>query len=174
MKIIYIIVITLISLNAVAQTVKIQCSEKEKKNDNGSDPILIKTCYYKNFKFIKTAYPDYMGRYVYSEHEIFVRSKGKYVIASNEDVFNTKQNELVLLINKKIKEEFDQFKSDSSIKECLSEIDSLPVYKMNDFDISFEGNEIWFEVNWGSIMACRPVNGSIVSFNLKEIKKYLN
>ena len=44
---------------------------------------------------------------------------------------------------------------------------------MNDFEISFQNNEIWFEVNWGFTGACRYVGGSIVSFKLSEIRKYI-
>ena len=46
-------------------------SKKKERITKRRDPILIKTCLIKNFKFIKTSYPDYVGRYVYSEHEVY-------------------------------------------------------------------------------------------------------
>jgi hypothetical protein len=44
---------------------------------------------------------------------------------------------------------------------------------MNDFDISFNGNDIWFEVHWDLSAVCRNVDGTIVSFDINQIKKYL-
>jgi hypothetical protein len=174
MKIVYIIVIGLLSFNIpIAQTLKIQCTEKEKKNDDGKDPILIKTCLYKNFKFIITSYPDYAGRYVYSEHQIFVRSQSGYSKTTNDQFFNKAQAELVVLINERIQHDFNRFASDSNTRDCLTEIDSLPVYNMNDFEISFYADEIWFEVHWGLISACRAVDGTIITFKFNELKKYL-
>ena len=89
-------------------------------------------------------------------------------------MFNKNQNKLVTTINKRILEDFHKFSTDSNTKECLTEIDSIPTYKMDDFEISFEGNEIWFEVHWGLSGACRNVDGTIVTFKVNEIKKYFN
>jgi hypothetical protein len=44
---------------------------------------------------------------------------------------------------------------------------------MNDFHISLEGNEMWFEVEWGGSAVCRAVGGTVITFNLNELKKYL-
>lgn len=156
------------------QTVKLRCVEKEQRMDDKPDPILIKTCYIKNFKFVSTLTPDFVGRYVYSEHEVYMLKNNKYVKTKNSKLFNNKQGKLVEIINKRILEDFHKFSADSSTMDCLTEIDSIPVYKMDDFDISFNKNEIWFEVQWGLSSACRAVDGTIVSFKLDEIKKYLN
>jgi hypothetical protein len=174
MKIPYVFVAALLSLNLSAQSANLRCIEKEKKNEDGKDPIITKTCFYKNFKFIITSFPDNVGRYVYSEHHVYVLSNGKYIKTTNDRFFNKQQKELVSLINKQINQDFADFKKDSTARDCLTEIDSIPVYKMNDFEISFEENEIWFEVHWGLSGACRAVDGTIVSFKFSEIKKYLN
>jgi hypothetical protein len=44
---------------------------------------------------------------------------------------------------------------------------------MNDFEISFQNNEIWFEVDWSLAGVCRAADGTIVLFRLSEIEKYL-
>lgn len=81
---------------------------------------------------------------------------------------------MVSIINKRIQRDFIKFSSDSNSRDCLSELDSIPVYKMNDFEISVDKNEIWFEVHWGiGTIACRAVDGTIVSFKFDEIRKYL-
>src|SRR5215211_2060870 len=104
----------------------VHCTEKERKNEEGQDPILVNTCFYKNFKFISTAYPDYAGRYIYYEREVFVRVNNKYVKTTNDKVFNKTQDKLVALLNKRIKEDFDKLSSDTSTRECFTEVGSLP------------------------------------------------
>ena len=173
MKIIYLFILSFLALTMSAQTATLRCTEKELKNEDGDDPIIEKTCFYKNFKFVTTSYPDYAGRYDFSEHEVLLLSKGKYIKTTNDRVFNKKQKELVSLLNQRIKQDFNAFKADTATRDCLTEIDSIPIYTMNDFDISFEGDEIWFEVHWGLSGACRAVDGTIVSFKFNSIKKYL-
>jgi hypothetical protein len=80
----------------------------------------------------------------------------------------------VFIINERIRRDFNEFKADSNSRACLTGMDSVPVYKMNDFEISFYDNEIWFSVRWGLGVVCLPVDGTIVTFKLDEIKKYLN
>jgi len=176
MKLLYflIIFVLLMSSSSESQTTKLSCIEKERKNDEGKDPILIKTCLIRNFKFVSTSYPDYAGKYVYSENEVYILKNNKYVKTTNSKVFNKNQYQLVATINNRILQDFQRFSADSNTKECLTEFDSIPTYKMDDFEISFEGNEIWFEVHWGLSSACRSVDGTIVSFKMDEIKKYLN
>jgi hypothetical protein len=76
--------------------------------------------------------------------------------------------------NDKIQKDFAAFKADNNVKECLSDFDSIPKYEMDDLQISFYQDEIWFQVNWGLSGACRSVDGTIVSFKANEISKYLN
>ena len=157
-----------------SQTIKLSCSEKERKNGEGKDPILIQTCIIKNFKFVSTSYPDYAGRYVYSEREVYVRKNEKYIKTTYSKVFNNNQDELLATINEKILQDFHNFRSDPNTKACLTDLDSIPTYKMNDLEISFYNDDIWFEVHWGLSGACRNVDGTIVAFKVNEIKKYLN
>jgi hypothetical protein len=174
MKTSYLVIISLLAFHlCFGQTVKVSCTEKEKKSEESKDSILIRTCFIKNFKFISTLYPDYAGRYVYSEYEVYIRSGKQYIQTPNSRVFNSYQSSLVAIINKRIQEDFGKFSSDSSTKECFVGIDSIQKYDMDDFDISFEGNNIWFHVNWGLSGACRVVDGTSIFFNLTEIKKYL-
>ncbi len=168
-----IIIVFLLAISVSnSQSIKLSCIEKERKNEEGKDSIQIKTCFIKNFKFVSTSYPDYAGRYVYSEQEVYVRKKDKYIKTTNSNVFNKNQSELLATINKKILQDFHSFASDSNTKKCLTEIDSLPTYKMDDLEISFYGDKIWFEVHWGLSGACRNADGTIVTFKVNEIKKY--
>jgi len=155
------------------QKMNFHCIEKYKKSDNTEDSIIIQTCFLNAYKFVTTSYPDYKGRYTYSEHKVFVLKNHKYLDITNSEVFNGKQNSLVKIINEKIQKDFKDFSADGNTKDCFTGIDSIPTYKMDDLGISFYGNEIWFEVNWDLSSACTSVNGTIVSFKINEIKKYL-
>jgi hypothetical protein len=170
----YISVLLLASIiySAPRAQLKVTCSEKEKKADYGNDPIIVKTCILKNFKFISTSYPDYAGRYFSSESEVFVRVNNKYIKTSNSRVFKRNQAELLALINERIQSDYHSFEADSNTKACFLNMDSIPVYKMDELNISFYEDEIWFEVHWDLPIACRVVDGTIVSFKLKELGKY--
>jgi hypothetical protein len=158
---------------AEAQTVKLTCFEKEKKNDDGKYPILVKTCFIKNYKFISFDYPDYVGRYYYRESKVYVKVNNKYVRTTNSKIFSKKQEQLLDSINNRIQRDFISFSTDSNTKECFRGVDSIPRYNMDDLKVSFYEDEIWFEVNWDLPIVCKSVDGATVSFKIKEIAKYL-
>ena len=159
----------LLSFNILlGQSIKVTCSEKEIKD--GEYPTLVNTCIIKNFKFIKVSYPDGVGRYFDSEHNVYIRVNNKYFKTVNSRLFNKNQAKLVSIINEHIQEDFKKNLSDSAVKDCLAGLDSIPKYKMNDFEISFWKDEIWFEVHWGLVSACRSVDGTIVSLKITEIE----
>ena len=135
----YILVLFFASLAypAPRAQLKVSCTEKEKKTDYGNDPIIIKTCIIKNFKFISTSYPDYAGRYFSSESKVFVRVNNKYIQTSNSKVFKKNQAELLAMINERIQNDFHSFKTDSNTKDCFLYMDPIPAYKMDELDISF-------------------------------------
>jgi hypothetical protein len=155
-----------------AQHIKLTCTEKELKNGNAQDPILVKTCYIKNFKFVEVSRPDYTGRYD-SEYKLFVRVNNKYQRTVNSSLFNKDQGKLVSIINERIQKEYKDDLADTSINDCFDGLDSIPTYKMNDFKISFYENKIWFIVDWGLSGYCRGVDGAIITFEIAEIEKYL-
>lgn len=98
----------------------------------------------------------------------------RYIRTTNEKVFNKKQDRLLKVLNDRIRKNFEKFSKNPETKECLTEIETNPTYTMNDFELSFQGNEIWFEIKWGLVSVCRAVDGTIVIFKLNEIKEYLN
>jgi hypothetical protein len=156
-----------------AQSIKLTCSEKERKSEGLTDPIIVKTCFLNQFKFISTSSPDYVGRYS-TETEVFIKRGNKYVKIRNSKVFNTRQAILLKLINTQIQKDFKALKANIETRDCLSNIDSIPTYGMDDLRISFSDKEIWFEVNWGLPGVCRAVDGTIVSFGMTEIYQYLD
>jgi hypothetical protein len=162
---------------AKTQSRELHCVETSIKSDNdANDPILIKTCYYKYFKFVTISNPDAVGRYFpeNEEHEIFVQIHGRYIETKNSSLFNNKENELLVTINNKIHQEYLKNSTSDKSKDCFMDADSIRKwYKMDDLEISFEGNKIWFRVSFGLPAICRYVDGVIVEFRFGDIVKYL-
>ncbi len=152
-------------------TIHANCSEKKLKNEDSQDPIIVKTCYLKNCRFVSTGYPDRKGRYSW-DYELYKKTGQKYVKAMNEEIFNTQQNELLKILNKRVEKDFLQYSTDADTKDCFSD-KTYSGHTLNDFKISFEGDQIWFSVYFGLPGACRNVDGSFVIFKLREIQKYL-
>lgn len=160
---------------AVAQPLRTTCHERQRKNPEGTDPILVTTCYLKQYRFVHTAYPDYAGRYVWDSSHVYRRgAKGGWVETSNDQVFNRRQPELLALINRRIQQDFAAFKADPKTADCLTGLDSIPVYGIDDLEIEFHNDEIWFQVRWSLGNACRPWDGTIVNLKLSAIRKYLD
>ena len=154
---------------------QLRCSDRYRKNTDSSisDPIIVRTCYLQGFRFRETAYPDYAGRYVHSDHAVWKLVKGRYVRSSNEDIFNARGAALLATINRCIRQEWQQNRADSNMRECLADVPQPPEYGMNDLDISFQDKEVWFSVSWGLPGACRAADGAIITFPLKEVMPYL-
>jgi hypothetical protein len=161
----------------VAQSAKLYCIETTKKSDDDeNNSIHIKSCYFKNFKFVTISNPDGVGRYFpeNEDHEVFIRFQSKYIKTKYSSLFNNKENELLVTINKRIHEEYKKNSTSAGSKECFAHIYSIPNwYKMDDLEISFEGNKIRFMVSFGLSAVCRYVDGAAIEFKFGDIVKYL-
>ncbi len=152
---------------------KATCIEKESKNEDGGDPILTKTCLYKIYKTISTGYPDYKGRYSY-EYSVFKKqANGSYVQIKNAALFNENKNELLSIINSKIKKDYISYSNEPEAKDCFDGASFTP-FNFDQLGIEFGDDYINFSVTFGLSGACMAVDGTGVSFNLDEIQKYLN
>ena len=80
---------------------KVSCTEKFRKNPDGKDPIIIKTCLLRKFKIVTIGTPDYKGRYGY-EYLVYKKRAGGFIKSSNSQLFNDKQNELLAIINQRM------------------------------------------------------------------------
>jgi hypothetical protein len=167
--------IALFALNVpalLAQTAT--CIERELIDPDGPDPIVVRTCLFKAFKFEAAAYTDYAGRRIWRDHEVHQKIRGTYRKITNAQAFNARRTELVERINERIQADFQFLKLDSATSECLSGLDSIPLYGLDDLQLSFYNDEIWFSVRWGLNSGCRSVDGTIVSFTIDEIRRYMN
>jgi hypothetical protein len=79
------------------------CTVTEKQNpDNGTDPIIIQTCIWGQYKFVTVGSPDYKGRYSY-EYEVYKTTDNKDIKVQNKDIFNSKVGDLEKLINSEMR-----------------------------------------------------------------------
>ncbi len=159
---------------AIAQVKnKVTCTEIETKNDEGDDPILVKTCLYKKFKTISKGYPDYKGRYSYDYSVYEKQENGSYVQIKNATLFNENKNELLSIINSKIEKDYKSYSNDPENKDCFQGALFIP-FNFDQLAIDFDFDKINFNVTFGLSGDCMHVDGTFVSFNLDEIQKYFN
>ena len=88
-------------------------------------------------------------------------------------LFNENKNELLSIINSKIKKDYMSFSNDPETKDCFEGASFTP-YNFDQLGIDFDADEINFNVTFGLSGSCMSVDGTIVSFHFDEIKKYLN
>ncbi len=151
----------------------VSCTEQKSQNEEGGGPVLTKTCLYKKYKIITQGYADFKGRYSY-EYSVFKKDEnGSYVRIKNAMLFNENKNELLSIINSKIKKDYMSFSNDPETKDCFEGASFTP-YNFDQLGIDFDADEINFNVTFGLSGSCMSVDGTIVSFHFDEIKKYLN
>ncbi len=162
------------SLNSIEkkQIEKAKCSEIEKPNSGLGPPLTIKTCYYKNFKIVSKGFPDYKGIYSHEDIYYYKNSTGNYLKIKNEGLFNNHKNELLSLLNNKIKVDFNELLQSPDSDHCLNTRKFRP-FNFNEIRITFEENKINFSVEYGLCSACRALDGTSISMDLSEIQKYL-
>ena len=149
---------------------KIVCEEKS-VNSTSSEPILIKSCILNNFKSVSTGEAVYKGRYSY-KYEVFIKKNGEFVKSNNEELFNEKKEELLKLINQKIKRDFNDYATNPEIKDCFEGI-TFTNYTFENLGIEFTDNKVDFNV-WYDVDFENCFNYSTtVSFTIEEIKPYL-
>jgi len=154
-------------------TNKALCTERESKNKDGGDPILIKTCMYKKYKTISRGYPDYKGRYTYVYELYKKQPNGSFIQIKNAMLFNETKNELLSIINSKIEMDYAAFANDAETKDCFEGAAFAP-FELDQLGIDFDADKINFNVSFGLSAACMSVDGTTVSFNLDDIETYLN
>ena len=151
----------------------VMCSEKEMPNPDTEDPIINKTCLFKEYKTISIGSPDYKGRYSY-EYKLYKKqSNGTFKKVKNVSLFNEKKNELLSLINAKIKKEYDLYAQDPESSDCFDQMSFVP-FTFEQLGIDFDNNSINFNVTFGVSGACSSVDGTGIALSLNEIKQYLN
>jgi len=151
---------------------KIICSEKEQKIQGNLDPRLTKTCTWLNYKCISTGEADSKGRYFYS-YQWLKLINGKFVKIDKKQLFNENTSQLFEQINKSIKIKFDELSKDSENKDCLSMVEKLSYYNIDNLDIFIDKDGFMFSYSLGLPDACLAIDGDYISFSLKELEPYL-
>lgn len=173
------IVITLIfvlnfSCKAKAQKTNLKtiCIESTLLDSEYTEPVLIKTCKFKNYLFKSTGIADYVGRYSY-KHELFKINKNDTIQVTNTDLFNNQAIALENLLNSKLKAEYDSNSKIPELSRCMEWID-FRHYKLNEFGISFTNkNQMEFNMDYQLGSACLNVSVSSIILEYSEVENYL-
>jgi hypothetical protein len=149
------------------------CGEKEEKNPESEDPTIIKTCTFRNYKTILIGNADYKGRYSW-EYNLYKTSRNEDLKIDNTLLFNQKQSDLLKQVNRRIKADYLMVAGDPENKDCFEGVDPIHDFEMNELGIQFETDKLVFHVEYGLPSACLAVDGTSISFTLKELEPYLN
>lgn len=171
-KITFLVWFILTFTNAVFSQNKINCIEKEQKVVGNEDPVIIKTCTFKNYKSIKTGEADYKGRYSYS-YKLFKMVNGKSLPISNAQLFNDKKGQLLSIINTKIEAFYNDISKSPENADCLPGLEYIMPYSFEKLNISFDNEVIEFSYSFDLSSACMSLDGDIISFKIAEIEPYL-
>lgn len=148
------------------------CSETEKINSETSDPIITQTCIWGKYKFATIGSPDFQGRYSY-EYEVYKITDKDEIKINNQDIFNSRINELEKLINTEIAKEIKKYREDPDDSVCLSQLGN-PYFSINEMGITIiPSDKMEFRVTFGLGGACMNVDGANASFSLNHIKNYI-
>jgi hypothetical protein len=149
---------------------KIVCEEKS-VNSTVSEPTIIKSCILNNFKSVSTGEADNNGSYSY-KYEIFIKKNGEFVKSNNEELFNEKGDELLVLINQKIKIDFNEYTTNPDTKDCFEGV-SFTNYTYENLGIEFVDDNVDFNAWFDVAGYCFNVSSTTVSFSIEEIKPFL-
>jgi predicted small lipoprotein YifL len=146
--------------------------ETEFSNEDGSGTK--KICLFNSFKTISTGYNNERNGKMYWTYELYQNKNGNYVKVQNNVLFNLEQKQLLKLINDRIKRDFNVYSTEPDTRDCFIDFGKVPTYKMNDLGIDFTEDEIQFHIEFGLPEACDAVGGTVVTFKISDIIKYLN
>lgn len=154
----------------------VSCSVTQVKadpeNPENTDKVFEQTCTWGRYQSVKTAFPDYKGRYHY-DYQLYEMRKGKWMNIRNAEFFNDKVGELERKINEEIRNELRAYLSDPKSARCFSNFELMP-YTINEVGISFsDEGEIRFNVVFELSSSCMNVDGTTINMKVEDVEKYL-
>ena len=166
-----------ITLNALKDSISglsfpiVSCKEEVITSKGKVDPILVNTCFWRNYKIIETGTPDYKGRYTWTT-EVFLKTGDTLIKQNHVELFKAdKISQLEKLVNDRLSEDFNAMKISDA--ECFTQRKYYPIFKLKDMRLAFnDDSEISFEVGYGLTDACFALNLSSTNFKILELKEY--
>lgn len=147
-----------------------RCSEKEVPSSDGDMPSIDRTCFFRDFKAHALGAADHKGRYTYT-YTMYRKDGEGWVQVSNATLFQQALlPELEVDINQRIKKDYETLKADDG--GCFNGFRFEP-FLVNQLGIYFKDDQIFFAATFGLPEACMAVDGTIVSYRLTEIQRYL-
>jgi hypothetical protein len=131
------------------------------------------TCFYKDYKVVNITNCDYTGKCLMQSITFHKKNeKGQYIQIKNvEELFNDKKHELLTLINKAFKAEFDNNINEHEMAECY-ETSAYENQRFNDILVTFSEDGFFFSSYYGLVGFCYYHYLSF-GLSLDEMEKYL-
>lgn len=141
----------------------------EVKRDQ-QEPARIENYYFNDFKSVITGTPDSKNRFTWT-FELFKKEGENYLPAENEEVFNDKKDELLQLINARIKTDFE--KAYALDPKCFT-TSTPPNYTFKNLGLEFRDGKVNFYAVFDfATENCHYLYGyTVVEFSIEQLEDY--
>jgi len=135
------------------------------------EPTRVENYYFKDFKSVITGTPDSKNRFTWT-FELFKKGEGDFIPAENEEVFNENKEALLVIINKRVHEDFE--KAYATDKHCFT-TSKAPNYTFKNLGLEFKDGKVNFYAVFDfATENCYFLYGyTVVEFTVDEISEYL-
>jgi hypothetical protein len=160
----YFVLHLLLSLKLSSQTA--DCKTTETYQGEDTNPIITKTCTYKNIKTVVIPVGDFTG-YSY-KYQLFYNDH----LAKNSEIFNADQGKLLARVNEAFRSKVNAYKSKPGKKDCFPVKYDFQDQKMNSLGIEFDQDKIKFTCALGLSKMCADIDLITVTLDIKDVEKY--
>lgn len=153
-----------------------KCIEEPTKYDENNNEVTIKTCSYKNIKFVEERTRNESKYSMFPIIKIYIKkSNGDEIEIKKEDLFNQNKQELLSLINSKLEKKFLELSKGPEGEEfCFK--DGPPFERQTFEELQINLVDSGFEFSSSNFFCdvCIWQRYTSAMFTFPEIQKYLN
>lgn len=150
---------------------KVTCTESENTKDG--ETYTIKECKYRDYKSVKNTFINSTNGHEYYEYKLTKLVGNKDIPIKNIELFNDKRNELLSIINERMREVINTHYGEEGGSDCLPNDDPKRKFTFDQINITFEEGKFQFNVSLELPDACAAFDQNDVEISIKDIEKYL-
>ncbi len=150
---------------------KVTCTECEKTKDG--ETYTIKECKFRDYKSVKNTFINSTNGHEYYEYKLTKLVGNKEIPIKNIELFNDKRNELLSIINERMRAVINIHYGEEGVSDCLPNDDPNRKFTFDQINITFQEGKFLFNVSLGLPDACAAFDQNDVEISIKDIEKYL-
>jgi hypothetical protein len=135
----------------------------------------VKECKFRDYKSIQTSYMNPRNGHESYDYQLFKMINDKYAPVKNAELFKNNKEELLTLINNRMREVINRHYGEEGGSDCLEgNYSPDKKFSYDEMGITFEEGKIIIHISLELIDACAAFDQNTVELNLEEVEKYLN